>query len=102
MIQTNTNTQKTAPVFRCRENYQFFKAVYYNFRHYLCDFSASKTTEKDSYIVDIEISGKGFLNIEMQQKDDAWQMVTATEMVDANLELILSNAIDSHIQQYHA
>ena len=101
MIQTKTSTKNNA-IFRCRENYQFFKAVYYNCKHYLCDFSSIAKAGKDCYIIDIEISGKGFLNIEMQQNGDIWKMINNTDIVDANLEKILSNAISMHVDQYQA
>ena len=101
MIQTKTSTANNA-IFKCRENYQFFKAVYYNCRHYLCDFSSMTKAGKDCYLVDIEISGKGFLNIEMQQSGNIWEMINNTDIVDTALEMILSNAIINHVDQYHA
>lgn len=101
MIQTKTSTANNA-IFKCRENYQFFKAVYYNCRHYLCDFSCMTKAGRDCYIVDIEISGKGFLNIEMQKNGEIWKMINNTDIVDADLELTLSNAIIKHVEQYHA
>jgi hypothetical protein len=101
MIQTNIRTTNDATL-RCRENYQFFKAVYCNCRHYLCDFSALKVADEDCYIVDIEIPGKGFINIEMQPNGSSWKMINDTDIVDRDLEMMLSNAIDKHLHPYQA
>lgn len=79
-------------------NYQFFKALYCNGHHYLCDFSNTVTADrKMKYIVDIEIPGEGELHIEMVQSKDGWQFADMNEVADYTLERELSAMIYNHI-----
>jgi hypothetical protein len=79
-------------------SYQFFKAVYCNGHHYLCDFSKTVTADsKLKYLVDIEIPGEGTMQVEMLQGRDGWQFAEMQNSADNNLERELSSMIYNHI-----
>jgi hypothetical protein len=76
-------------------NYQFFKAVYCNGNHYLCDFSNTVTADSQlKYLVDIEIPGQGTMQVEMFQGRDGWHFANYK---DHNLERELSTTIYNYI-----
>ena len=78
-------------------NYQFFKALYCNGHHYLCDFSKMVTADSQmKYIVDIEIPGEGEMHVEMVQSHDGWQFADMNA-ADNKLERELSAVIYNHI-----
>ena len=77
-------------------NYQFFKALYCNGHHYLCDFSTITSENKISYLVDIEIPGEGEMHVEMVHTKDGWQFANAKN-TDNTLERELSAMIYNHI-----
>lgn len=87
-IKTHTN-QKV--------NYQFFKAIYCNGNHYLCDFSNTVADNKMKYLVDIEIPGQGVMHVEMFQGHDGWQFAEMKNGTDNTLERELSAMIYNHI-----
>ncbi|MBL7718228.1 MAG: hypothetical protein JNL72_05270 [Flavipsychrobacter sp.] len=79
-------------------NYQFFKALYCNGQHYLCDFSNTVTADSQlKYLVDIEIPGEGQMHLEMVQSTDGWQFTEAKNGTDNRLESELSAMIYHHI-----
>ncbi len=88
-------TVKTQP--RSSVSYQFFKALYCNGHHYLCDFSTITSENKMKYLVDIEIPGEGEMHVEMVQTKDGWQFANA-KSVDNTLERELSTMIYNHSQ----
>jgi len=79
-------------------SYQFFKALYCNGNHYLCDFSNTLTADsKMKYLVDIEIPGQGEMHIEMVQTKEGWQFSEMRNDADNTLERELSAMIYNHI-----
>ena len=79
-------------------NYQFFKAVYCNGSHYLCDFSNTMTEDsKLKYLVDIEVPGQGVMHVEMYQTKQGWKFAEMQDGTDNTLEQELSAMIYNHI-----
>ena len=79
-------------------NYQFFKAIYCNGNHYLCDVSKTMADNQLKYLIDIEIAGQGTMQVEMFHGKNGWQFAEMKNGADNNLERELSAMIFNHIQ----
>lgn len=81
-------------------SYQFFKAIYFNNNHYLCDFSEVQTEGAGKYCIELELPGKLVVHAYMQQKkDNTWYFLDKPKEIGQGMEQVLSNAINEHIMR---